>query len=77
MREQLHSEIDALEDLRERARVITEKVIRDNLRTVLDQTHDIGAAMVLLAKIVENELTELTTEAFRSGVGFAQTRAKS
>lgn len=77
MLDMLHDEIDKLEDFRDRAKEIVENVVHANLRQALDETHDIAAAMVLLAQMVEAELTELTTEAFKAGIGFARSRAEA
>lgn len=72
----LHDEIDALEGVREEARSLVVDTIRDNLKAALGEAKDIGAAMVLLAQLTEDELTDRTTEWFRLGVSFAARRVQ-
>ena len=77
MLNQLHNEIDRLEEIRNRAKETARKAVVDNLRPALEASgQDIAKAMILLAQIVEDEITDLTTEAFHMGVGFARERAK-
>jgi len=72
--DQLHDEVDTLEEMRERAKGLVISAIRDNLRAALDETGDIGAALVLLAIKAEDDLTDLTTETFKRFAELAQER---
>ena len=75
MLDTLHDEVDELERVRDEAREIAERVIRENLKAVVAETKDIGAAMVRLTQLCEDELTDRTTEWFRLGASFAEKRA--
>lgn len=75
MHNQLHDEIDQLEEFRGQARALVERVISENLAAALMEAgDDIGGAMAILAGLVEEELTDLTTTAFGAGVKFAKQR---
>ena len=77
MRDQLHNEIDQLEELRIRAKQTSDQVVTDRLGEIIDQTEDIGKMMKGLAEAIEEEMASLTTEAFGVGVGFARARRDS
>jgi regulator of replication initiation timing len=77
MLNQLHNEIDELEDLRERAGEIVRDIVENELEEILEEASDdaeAGDIMVAIAERVEERLTDLTTEAFHVGVGFAAQR---
>ena len=74
MRDQLHSEIDQLEELRIRAKQAAEDTVVRMLEDAVDATGDIGNAMRVLADEVGAELADLTTESFLTGVEFARQR---
>jgi len=62
----LHDEIDGEEDLHEKARKIVEaKAMK--LVSVLDNVEDVEDGLAALAAAVEDELTDLTTEAVHFG----------
>jgi len=73
---QLHSEIDELERLRNAAKEIVETTIRKHIGNAVALTEDFPQAMVALAAEVEGELEALTTEAFDAGVGFSRERER-
>lgn len=71
----LHDAVDAQEDLRQRAREITEAVIRDRLSEALRiGGQDINVVLEVLAVWVGEALTDITTEAVRKGAEFAAKR---
>lgn len=69
----LHDEVDLREDLDQRAQEIVERVIRTRLADALELAEeedgeiDIEEALELLASWVEDELTDLSTEAVQKG----------
>jgi len=64
--EALHDEIDEEEALAERARGIV-KDKSGKLVELLDELGDVEEALAALSALVEDELTDLTTEAVRFG----------
>lgn len=70
----LHDEIDAQEELRERARAVIDEV-KPLLSRAVEQTGDTESAMALLAEAVGEKLAALTTEAVRTGATMARRRA--
>ena len=75
MHNQLHNELDQLEDLRGRSKAIVESVIAENITKALEVTQgDVRKTMELLALLVEEELSALTSEAFATGMAFARQR---
>jgi len=73
MLDQLHSEIDRIEPTRQKAKDAAD-VGRIALRNALEAGANPRQAMEMAAHVVDDELTDLTTEAFRLGVGFAKER---
>ena len=73
MLDQLHSEIDRTEILREKARTIV-IAATSRVREAVEATGDVPSALVLIAQAVEEDLAALTSEAFAEGVGFARER---
>lgn len=71
---QLHKEIDTLEDLQNRARQLVADTLARHMQQAIDSTASVPAAMRALGEIVEDGLAEITTEAFKAGVGFAKDR---
>lgn len=64
--ELLHDEVDGEESLAEKARAVVEEK-RDKLLTMLDKVDDVEEALEILAALVEDDLTDLTSEAVRFG----------
>jgi hypothetical protein len=80
--DQLHDEIDQLEDLRNRVKLIVERVVRDEIFAAVEASRGMGedvltTTLILLARRVEHEITPITTEAFKTGVQFAEKRRKA
>lgn len=71
----LHDQIDFEEDLRERARVIVD-AMRPEITSLVKETGDTRKAMEMIAAIVADELTELTTEAVQTSARFAEGLSK-
>jgi hypothetical protein len=79
MLDRIHDEIDAREELREKAKALAESVVRKNLDAAindeeLNPDHDIPRALEILAAMLANELADLTSEAVRSGFLLARNR---
>lgn len=64
--EALHDEIDGEEELQERARFIAENK-GAKLVEVLGKVDDIEEALAVIAAAIEDDLTDLTTEAVHYG----------
>ncbi len=75
--EVLHDELDALEDLRERADAVVTEVIEQFMAELLATTGDPAASLGLIAAEVDRRLADLTTEAFKRGVDFAYKRTSA
>lgn len=67
----LHDEVDYREDLRDRAREIVARVIKDKFDQVFDSAKEFGPALTILAALIENELADITTEAVKMGAKLA------
>ena len=74
IRDTLQDEVDIMEDLMDESKEVVEKIIQDNIEKALLETGDVREAMSQVALIVGEELTDLTTKAFETGVGFTRRR---
>lgn len=75
--EQLHDEIDTLEEEVERCGAAAAQLIRERLRDLLRETNDPLLAMSLVAVELEDKVvTDQTTEAFVLHAELAQRRAR-
>lgn len=72
----LHDDIDARESVRNDIADRVYGIVRANLEKALEETGDIGKAMAVLAEMVEDELTEVTTEEFQRAAKAATERSK-
>ena len=67
---ELHDRVDAREELRERARDIVDRVVRERFAEALEQSGgDQMQVFELLAVWAAGQLADLTTEAVASGAG--------
>jgi len=63
--DKLHDEIDVKDEAYNDALDIVSQTIRDHLQQAIDETGDIGGAMLWLAHKVEENLVNLTTKTVR------------
>jgi hypothetical protein len=75
LEEQLHDEIDRIEDKTGEAQTIVDRA-HASLGEALDLTGDPRDALSLLVELVEEDLMKTTSAAFRLGVSFAHEREK-
>lgn len=71
----LHDEIDASEAARQRVAEIAERVIRQNMAMAMQSSNSMAQAFELLASLVEDEITDPTTEHFQEIAELAKRRA--
>lgn len=74
LEDHLHDEIDALEDLRDKAREIVKNVAKDVLDQAFKNLPDAEQAFSAVAHEVEADLAQLTTEAVKRMAKLAKNR---
>ena len=72
----LHDEVDALEELRDKANRIVMDTVKEHLDDLLTKTTSSRELLTALSILVENKLATLTTEAVNEGARLAEKRAK-
>lgn len=74
LRDQLHDEVDAIEEITNRTRADVISILDNELPKAIEGSGDIVAALVAVTELIENRLADLTTEAYESGVETAKKR---
>lgn len=74
MRDQLHSEIDRAEKVRNAAKAKAEKVFLERLADIIESAGEFEDALIEIAGLVGEEQDLNTAEAFQLGRSFAAER---
>lgn len=75
LRDVLHDEIDHAEEMRNRAEALVRKVFKNNFAMVMNEVDDPTRGLEILAAMVEDELTDLSTETFKTSAELAGRRS--